>query len=75
MKSKFIVANILAEILLQMPEDAYRNLNDDGRLILSGIIESKANEVKEAYEKAGFTLVERKIMREWNCFIMKKDVE
>ena len=74
-KSDLIVANILAEILLQMPEDAYRNLNDDGRLILSGIIESKANEVKEAYQKAGFTLVERMTMREWNCFIMKKDVE
>ena len=74
-KSDLIVANILAEILLQMPEDAYRNLNDTGRLILSGIIESKANEVKEAYEKAGFTLVERMTMREWNCFIMKKDVE
>ena len=74
-KSDLIVANILAEILLQMPQDAYRNLNDDGCLILSGIIESKANEVKEAYEKAGFTLVERMIMREWNCFIMKKDVE
>ena len=74
-KSDLIVANILAEILLQMSEDAYRNLNDDGRLILSGIIESKANEVKESYEKAGFTLVERMTMREWNCFIMKKDVE
>ena len=74
-KSDLIVANIWAEILLQMPEDAYRNLNDDGSLILSGIIESKANEVKEAYEKAGFTLVERMTMREWNCFIMKKDVE
>ena len=74
-KSDLIVANILAEILLQMPEDAYRNLNDDGRLILSGIIESKADEVMEAYEKAGFTLVERMTMREWNCFIMKKDVE
>ena len=74
-KSDLIVANILAEILLQMPEDAYLNLNDDGSLILSGIIESKANEVKEAYEKVGFTLVERMTMREWNCFIMKKDVE
>lgn len=74
-KSDLIVANILAEILLQMPEDAYRNLNDDGSLILSGIIESKANDVKEAYEKVGFTLVERMTMREWNCFIMKKDVE
>lgn len=74
-KSDLIVANILAEILLQMPQDAYRNLNDDGSLILSGIIESKADEVKEAYEKVGFTLVERMTMREWNCFIMKKDVE
>ena len=74
-KSDLIVANILAEILVQMPEDAYRNLNDTGTLILSGIIESKAKEVQEAYEKAGFTLVERMTMKEWNCFVMKKDVE
>ena len=74
-KSDLIVANILAEILVQMPEDAYRNLNDNGTLILSGIIESKAKEVQEAYEKAGFTLVERMAMKEWNCFVMKKDVE
>jgi len=47
-KSDLIVANILAEILVQMPEDAYRNLNDNGTLILSGIIESKAKEVQEA---------------------------
>ena len=74
-KSDLIVANILAEILVQMPEDAYRNLNENGTLILSGIIESKAKEVQEAYEKAGFTLVERMTMKEWNCFVMKKDVE
>ena len=74
-KSDLIVANILAEILVQMPKDAYRNLNENGTLILSGIIESKAREVQEAYEEAGFTLVERMTMKEWNCFVMKKDVE
>lgn len=74
-KSDLIVANILAEILVQMPKDAYRNLNENGTLILSGIIESKAREVQEAYEEEGFILVERMTMKEWNCFVMKKDVE
>lgn len=70
--SDLIVANILAEILLMMPVDAYHNLNENGVLILSGIIQSKAEEVRAAYENVGFTLKQQLTMGEWNTFVMTK---
>ena len=70
--SDLIVANILAEILLMMPVDAYHNLKENGVLILSGIIQSKAEEVRAAYENAGFSLKQQLTMGEWNTFVMIK---
>ena len=70
--SDLIVANILAEILLMMPADAYHNLKENGVLILSGIIQSKAEEVRSAYENVGFTLKQQLTMGEWNTFVMTK---
>lgn len=70
--SDVIVANILAEILVQMPADAYRNLQEDGLLILSGVIEAKVTEVRAAYEAVGFQLKQRSTMGEWNCLVFTK---
>lgn len=70
--SDVIVANILAEILVQMPADAYRNLHDDGVLILSGVIEAKVSEVRLAYEAVGFQLKQRSTTGEWNCLVFTK---
>ena len=55
-----------------MPTDAYHNLKENGVLILSGIIQSKAEEVRSAYEKVGFTLKQQLTMGEWNTFVMTK---
>ena len=41
-------------------------------LILSGIIQSKAEEVRAAYENVGFTLKQQLTMGEWNTFVMTK---
>ncbi|MFC4651722.1 50S ribosomal protein L11 methyltransferase [Lactococcus nasutitermitis] len=67
-----IVANILADILVLMTEDAYRLVNDEGYLIMSGIIAEKADMVIASAEKAGFFLETRMIQGEWNCVIFKK---
>ena len=48
------------------------NLNENGILILSGIIQSKAEEVRAAYENVGFTLKQQLTMGEWNTFVMTK---
>ena len=43
--------------------------------MIENYFKNLSNNLQEAYEEAGFTLVERMTMKEWNCFVMKKDVE
>ena len=67
-----IVANILADILINMTEDAYRLVKDEGYLIMSGIISEKREMVRESAEKAGFFLETHMIQGEWNACVFKK---
>lgn len=70
-----IVANILADILIHLTDDAYRLVKDEGYLIMSGIISEKWDMVRESAEKAGFFLETHMIQGEWNCCIFKKTTE
>ena len=71
-QADFIVANILADILINMTEDAYRLVKDEGYLIMSGIISEKWEMVRESAEKAGFFLETHMIQGEWNACVFKK---
>lgn len=73
-KADVVAANILAEIILQFTEDAYRILEDNGLFITSGIILNKKNEVKDGLIKAGFEILETMVMEDWVAFIAKKPV-
>lgn len=70
-----IVANILADILVNLTDDAYRLLKDEGYLIMSGIISEKWNLVRESAEVAGFFLETHMIQGEWNACVFKKTKE
>ncbi|MBS6903514.1 50S ribosomal protein L11 methyltransferase [Streptococcus anginosus] len=70
-----IVANILADILVNLTDDAYRLLKDEGYLIMSGIISEKWNLVWESAEAAGFFLETHMIQGEWNACVFKKTKE
>lgn len=70
-----IVANILAEILLKMTKDAWLNLKDGGYFILSGIIQTKRDELLEQLLQDHFVLEQELIVDDWHCFICKKEVE
>lgn len=70
-----IVANILAEILLLMIEDAWNNLKNNGVFILSGIIDSKKEELLEVLVEQGFIIEEIKNSKDWYCVICKKELE
>lgn len=67
-----IVANILADILIHLTDDAYRLVKDEGYLIMSGIIAEKLDTVLEAAYSAGFFLETHMIQGEWNCVVFKK---
>lgn len=70
-----IVANILAEILMLMVDDAWDNLKDNGYFILSGIINSKRDDLEEKLLSRGFVIEQAKISGDWHCLICKKEVE
>ncbi|GFE43963.1 50S ribosomal protein L11 methyltransferase [Streptococcus canis] len=67
-----IVANILADILVLLTDDAYRLVKKEGYLILSGIISEKLDMVLEAAFSVGFFLETHMIQGEWNALVFKK---
>lgn len=65
-----IVANILAEVIVQLlAEDMQRLLAAEGRLIVSGIIAPRAAEVETALDQAGLRLVERMTEGDWVALV------
>ncbi|MBZ4247266.1 50S ribosomal protein L11 methyltransferase, partial [Streptococcus pneumoniae] len=67
-----IVANILADILIHLIDDAYRLVKDEGYLIMSGIIKDKWDMVRQSAESAGFFLETHMVQGEWNTCVFKK---
>lgn len=74
-EADIIVANILADILIHLTEDAYRLVKEEGSLIMSGIIAEKWDMVRQSAEAAGFFLETHMIQGEWNCCVFKKTAD
>lgn len=62
---EIVVANILADVIIPMAPVIPDRLKKGGYFITSGIIDFKENEVKEAIEKAGLTVIEINHQGEW----------
>lgn len=67
-----IVANILADIIVLMLQDAWRLLKKDGHLIISGIIEDKKEMILQALEDQGFVINQILQQKDWFAMIVKK---
>jgi len=68
-----IVANIIHDVLLTMKEDFHRLLQQNGDLILSGILhgEQEKNIVRQ-FEEGGFILVKKERQEEWAALHLRK---
>ena len=62
----------MAEVLIAFAPYISANLNENGKIILSGILTERLTAVKNAYLLAGFKFVEQKITGEWSSLVMKK---
>ena len=67
-----IVANILAGPLVALATGISRRLTDDGRIILSGLLDRQAAEVLHAYAEAGCHEINRVTRGEWLTLILGK---
>ncbi|WP_167628098.1 50S ribosomal protein L11 methyltransferase [Listeria valentina] len=71
-EADMIVANILAEVILLFPHDVYRLLKPGGYFIASGIIENKAEQVREALIEASLVVLETRQQGDWVAIITKR---
>jgi ribosomal protein L11 methyltransferase len=62
---QLVVANILADVILAMTSDLYDALVPEGVLIVSGIIESRAEDVRRGLEFAEFKILQTDSDGEW----------
>ena len=72
---EIVVANILAPVIIAMAPVIPARLKQGGYFITSGIIDFKENEVKEAIEAAGLTVVEINHQGEWVNITAQKQKE
>lgn len=70
-KFDVIVANILADVLLNLLNDISKIVKKGGIIIFSGIISDKLEEVKKAIEDKKFEILEIKEDKEWRAILIK----
>jgi ribosomal protein L11 methyltransferase len=68
-----IIANILAGPLWEMSTDIVAKIQPSGHLILSGILNTQAEYVKEPYLKLGMHMIDQFQRNDWTILIMQKN--
>ena len=71
-KYDFVLANIVADVILRLLPDVGAYMKDKGRMILSGIICPRADEVRAAAAANGFTIIEEREENDWLAILVKK---
>ena len=67
-----VVANILAEVLIEIMHTFVPLVINNGKLILSGIIQRKADDVKQSAIDNGFSFIEMTVEGDWVAIICEK---
>ena len=71
-KYSIIVANIVADIIMEFNTQVGKYLDDGGVYITGGIIESREPEVLYSFAQNGFEVVERYEEKGWLVFVLRK---
>ena len=67
-----VVANIIANVIIAMADDLIAKVKPGGKLIASGIIQDRAEDVKSTLESKGLRLLEDRREGEWVALIMER---
>ncbi|QXI65051.1 Ribosomal protein L11 methyltransferase [Paracoccus marcusii] len=65
-----VLANILKQPLIDLAPDMARQVAKDGRIVMSGILTTQADEVTAAYQAVGFAPDRRDDMGDWTTLVM-----
>ena len=70
-KYDLIVANIIADTIIELGALVKDFLNDNGFFVASGIILDRLNDVMEAFKEQNYSNVEYQILDEWAAVVVK----
>ena len=73
-KYDFCVANIVADIILRMLPDISKYVKTEGKIILSGIISPRADEIREAVKKHGYKVIREATENDWLAMLIAAEV-
>lgn len=68
---QLVLANIVADVIIALAAYARSFMAQDGVFICSGIIDDRADEVRAALERNGFTVVAHTSEEEWHCYVCR----
>ena len=71
-KFDVVVANIVADVIIMFCKDVADFMKDDALFITSGIIDTREQDVIDAFDKYGFEIQARHTKNGWVCFECKK---
>lgn len=67
-----VLVNIVADVIIALSPILPEFLSEQSTLICSGILDSRAGDVRTALEKAGLTITQVKAKDTWRCFVARK---
>ncbi len=70
-----VCANIVADVIIRLFADIKRYMEDNAVFIISGIIDSRADDVIAAAEKYGFKVVQEHRRDNWFAFVLMDNSE
>lgn len=72
-KGKFnlVLANIVADVIISLTENIKTYMAEDATFVMSGIIDTREDDVLAALQKNGFDVIERKPDNGWVCLVAK----
>ena len=71
-KYEVVCANIVADVIISLLENVEQFMKETSVFICSGIIDIRENDVKSAFDKYGFKIIEDVECENWRAFALKK---
>ncbi|MBR6512187.1 MAG: 50S ribosomal protein L11 methyltransferase, partial [Clostridia bacterium] len=69
-KFDVVTANIVADVLIIFLKTARQFMKPNGIFIISGIIDTREEDILNSIKENNFTIKERHESKEWRCFVL-----
>ena len=72
-KYNVLCANIVADVIIRLFDNAADFMTEDGVFIVSGIIDIRADEVEKSADEHGFKIVKNLVREEWHAYLLIRE--